>query len=129
MKRYTVPEISEGVYWVGVKDWNRRMFDALIPLPQGTTYNAYLVKGKEKTVLIDTVNPGFEKELGEKIGQVTDLPNLDYIVMNHAEPDHAGSIPYIIKVSKEASLITTEKLPPKKVQRWRKPTITCQKKE
>ncbi|GAH73252.1 unnamed protein product, partial [marine sediment metagenome] len=109
MKRYTVPEISEGVYWVGVKDWNRRMFDALIPLPQGTTYNAYLVKGKEKTVLVDTVNPGFEKELGEKIGQVIDLANLDYIVMNHAEPDHAGSIPYIMKVSKEASLITTEK--------------------
>ncbi|MEE9151845.1 MAG: FprA family A-type flavoprotein [Thermoplasmata archaeon] len=109
MKRYTVPEISEGVYWVGVKDWNRTMFDALIPLPQGTTYNAYLVKGKEKTVLIDTVNPGFEKELEAKIGQVTDLPNLDYVVMNHAEPDHAGSIPYIMKVSKEASLITTGK--------------------
>jgi len=109
MKRYSVPEISEGVYWVGVKDWNRTMFDALIPLPQGTTYNAYLVKGKEKTVLIDTVNPGFEKELGEKIGQVIDLANLDYIVMNHAEPDHAGTIPYIMKVSKEVSLITTEK--------------------
>jgi len=109
MKRYSVPEISEGVYWVGVKDWNRRMFDALIPLPQGTTYNAYLVKGKEKTVLVDTVNPGFEKELGEKIGQVTNLPNLHYIVMNHAEPDHAGTIPYIMEVSKEASLITTEK--------------------
>jgi len=109
MKRYSVPEISEGVYWVGVKDWNRTMFDALIPLPQGTTYNAYLVKGKEKTVLIDTVNPGFEKELGGKIGQVTDLADLDHVVMNHAEPDHAGLIPYIIKVSKEASLITTEK--------------------
>jgi len=109
MKKYSVPEISDGVYWVGVKDWNRTMFDALIPLPQGTTYNAYLVKGKEKTVLIDTVNPGFEKELGEKIGQVIDLADLDYVVMNHAEPDHAGSIPYIIKVSKEASLITTEK--------------------
>ena len=109
MKRYAVPEISEGVYWVGVKDWNRRIFDALIPLPQGTTYNAYLVKGKEKTVLIDTVNPGFEKELGEKIGQVTEPTRLDYIVMNHAEPDHAGTISYIMKVSKEASLVTTEK--------------------
>jgi flavorubredoxin len=109
MKRYNVPEISEDVFWVGIKDFNRRIFDALIPLPQGTSYNAYLVKGKEKTALVDTVNPGFEKELVEKIGQVTDPTDLDYIVMNHAEPDHANAIPYIMQVSKEAVLITTEK--------------------
>ncbi len=109
MERYSVPEISEGVYWVGVKDWNRRVFDALIPLPQGTSYNAYLVRGKEKTVLVDTVNPGFERELDEKIAQVTKPTRLDYVVMNHAEPDHAGSIPYIMGRSRSASLITTEK--------------------
>jgi flavorubredoxin len=109
MKRYNVPEISEDVFWVGIKDFNRRIFDALIPLPQGTSYNAYLVKGKEKTALIDTVNPGFEKELVEKIGQVTDPTDLDYIIMNHAEPDHANAIPYIMQASKEAVLITTEK--------------------
>lgn len=102
-------EITEGVYRVGVKDWNRRIFDALIPLPQGTTYNAYLVRGKEKTALIDTVNPGFEKELGDKISQVIDLTSLDYIVMNHAEPDHAGAIPYLMSESRQAMLVTTEK--------------------
>jgi len=48
MKRYHVPEISAGVFSVGVKDWNRRLFDALIPTPQGTTYNSYLIKGKNK---------------------------------------------------------------------------------
>jgi len=109
MNRYNVPEISEGVFWVGIKDFNRRIFDALISLPQGTSYNAYLVKGKEKTALIDTVNPGFEKELVEKIGQVIDPTDLDYIVMNHAEPDHANAIPYVMQASKEAVLITTEK--------------------
>jgi flavorubredoxin len=109
MNRYNVPEISEGVFWVGIKDFNRRIFDALISLPQGTSYNAYLVKGKEKTALIDTVNPGFEKELVEKIGQVADPTDLDYIVMNHAEPDHANAIPYVMQASKEAVLITTEK--------------------
>ena len=109
MQRYSVPEISEDVHWVGVKDWNRRMFDALIPLPQGTTYNAYLVQGKEKTALIDTVNPGFEKELAAKVNQVTNLADLDYLVMNHAEPDHAGAIPYVMEISKDARLITTEK--------------------
>jgi flavorubredoxin len=109
MKRYNVPEISEDVFWVGIKDFNRRIFDALIPLPQGTSYNAYIVKGKEKTALVDTVNPGFEKELVEKIGQITNPTDLDYIVMNHAEPDHANAIPYMLQASKEAVLITTEK--------------------
>lgn len=109
MNNYNVQKISENVFYVGAKDWNRRIFDALIPLPQGTTYNAYLVKGKEKTTLIDTVNPGFEKELVERIKQVTNLSDLDYIVMNHAEPDHAGAIPHIMQLSENAKLITTEK--------------------
>ena len=106
---YHVPEISDGVFWVGAKDWNRRMFDALIPLPSGTTYNAYLVRGDEKTALIDAVNPGFENELTDKISQIADLADLDYIIMNHAEPDHAAAIPHIVQMSKNAKLITTEK--------------------
>jgi len=109
MISYAVPEISEDVHWVGVKDWNRRMFDALIPLPQGTTYNAYLVRGKDKTALIDTVNPGFEQELAGKVNQVTSLADLDYLVMNHAEPDHAGAIPYVMKASQDVRLVTTTK--------------------
>lgn len=109
MEEYSVFEISENVYWVGVKDWNRRIFDALIPLPQGTSYNAYLVKGQEKTALIDAVNPGFENELAGKIAQVADLSTLDYVVMNHAEPDHAGAIPHIMQASEGAILLTTEK--------------------
>lgn len=104
-----VKEIKPGIYYVGAKDWNRRIFDALIPLPQGTTYNAYLVRGEEKTALIDTVNPGLEKDLTDKISQVIDLAGLDYLVMNHAEPDHAGAIPYIMRASKKAMLITTGK--------------------
>lgn len=109
MQRYNVPEISEDVHWVGARDWNRRVFDALIPLPQGTTYNAYLVQGKDKTALIDTVNPGFEQELADKVNQLSDLAALDYLVMNHAEPDHAGAIPYVMSVSQRATLIATEK--------------------
>ena len=65
-----VEEIADSVYWVGVKDWDRPMFDALIPLPQGTTYNSYLIKGREKTALIDTVNPGFWNQLHDKVSQV-----------------------------------------------------------
>ncbi len=101
------PRISENVYWVGVKDWNRRIFDALIPLPNGTSYNSYLVLGSETKVLIDTVNPGFEEEWEEKIRKITDLEDIEYIIMNHAEPDHAGAIPYIMKLNQKAKLVTS----------------------
>ena len=104
-----IVEISDGVYWVGVRDWNRRLFDALIPLPQGTTYNSYLIIGEEKKALIDTVNPGFENELEEKISQVVDPADLDYVVMNHAEPDHAGAIPYLMRINSKAKLIATSR--------------------
>ena len=109
MELYKAREISGDVYWVGARDWDRRIFDALIPLPQGTTYNAYVVKGGDKTALIDTVNPGFEDELEARIGQVTNLEALDYVIMNHAEPDHAGAIPHVMKLSKGAQLVTTAK--------------------
>ena len=109
MRTLDVREISDEVYWVGARDWNRRIFDALIPLPQGTTYNAYLVRGGDKTALIDTVNPGFEEELVARIAQVSDAASLDYVIMNHAEPDHAGAIPHIMELSKGAQLVTTEK--------------------
>jgi len=104
-----IAEITKNVYWVGVRDWNRRLFDSLIPLPKGTTYNAYLVIGSSKKALIDTVNPGFEKELEEKVGKAANPADLDYVVMNHAEPDHAGSIPYILSINKKATLVTTSK--------------------
>jgi flavorubredoxin len=104
-----VAEISKGVYWVGARDWNRKLFDALIPLPNGTTYNAYLVIGKDRKALIDTVNPGFEKELEEKIRRVVDPSEIDFVIMNHAEPDHAGSIPYIMSINTKAKLVTSPK--------------------
>ncbi|RLF88971.1 FprA family A-type flavoprotein, partial [Thermococci archaeon] len=102
-------EIVKDVYWVGVRDWNKRIFDALIPLPKGTSYNAYLVVGSEKRALIDTVAPGFEGELEEKINEITDVADIDYIVMNHAEPDHSGAIPYLLERNEKAILIATKK--------------------
>jgi flavorubredoxin len=107
VKERNVVKIAEGVYWVGVRDWNRRIFDALIPLPKGTSYNAYLVIGKSGKALIDTVNPGFEKDLEDKIRALANIEDIDYVVMNHAEPDHAGAIPYIMKVASRAKLVAT----------------------
>ena len=104
-----VTQISEDVHSVGVRDWNRRLFDALIPLPNGTTYNSYLITGDNKKALIDTVNPGFEKEWEEKIRKITDPSEIDYVIMNHAEPDHAGAIPYIMSINSKAKLVTSSK--------------------
>lgn len=103
-----IPVLREGVFYVGVRDRDRRLFDSLIPLPQGTSYNAYLIID-EKTALIDTVNPGFEQELERRITQILPVDKLDYIVMNHAEPDHAGAIPHLLKRNTHAKLVTSKR--------------------
>jgi flavorubredoxin len=102
-------EIAPGVFWVGVKHHNRRLFDALIPLPYGTSYNAYLIVGSKKTALVDTVNPGFEKELLKKISERIDPAKIDYVVMNHAEPDHANAAKDVLAVAKNAKLLASAK--------------------
>ncbi len=109
MTNYALPELANNVHWVGVKDWNRRLFDALIPLPKGTSYNAYLVQGTQKVALIDSVNPGFEKELESKIKELTDIGDIHYIIMNHAEPDHAASIKHVMELAPDSILVTSEK--------------------
>ncbi len=101
--------IAPDVFWVGVKHHDRRLFDALIPLPQGTSYNSYLVVGKQKIALIDTVNPGFEDELVEKISQHVDPSKIDYVVMNHAEPDHATAIKHVMSLAKNAKMVAGAK--------------------
>lgn len=105
---YKTVEISPNVFWVGIEDWNRRVFDAFITLPYGTSYNSYLVVGQNKTVLIDSVNPGFEEVLLMKISQISPPEKIDYVIMNHAEPDHAGAIPEVMKVAKKAKLVATK---------------------
>lgn len=98
-------EIAPNVFWVGAKHHNRRLFDGLIPLPHGTSYNAYLIVGSKKTALIDTVNPGFEKELLAKISERIDPAKVDYVIMNHAEPDHANAAKDVLAVAKNAKLV------------------------
>jgi flavorubredoxin len=100
-------QLIKDVYLVGVKDVGRRIFDAFISIPEGTSYNAYLVKGSNKTALIDGVHPGFEKQLENKIAEFCDATKIDYIIMNHAEPDHAGSIPHMMAINKEIKLVAT----------------------
>ncbi|MGB9939686.1 FprA family A-type flavoprotein [Methanosarcina sp.] len=99
-----VVELSSGVYWVGAIDWNGRDFHGFTT-PGGTTYNSYLVIG-EKTALIDTVKAPFAGEMLRRIGQLIDPSKLDYIIMNHMEPDHSGSLTELKKQTDAKILIT-----------------------
>jgi flavorubredoxin len=100
--------IKKDIYWTGFIDWDRRLFDSLIPTPNGTTYNSYLIKGSEKTMLIDTSDFGKENDLLNVI-ELTGVKKIDYIVSNHAEQDHSGSLPKILKKYPDAKIVTNAK--------------------
>ena len=101
-------ELEHDIFWVGALDFDRRIFDELIPLPEGTSYNAYLIRGSEKTALIATVDPTKEFELISNLVKMgTD--RIDYIVINHAEQDHSGSLPMILEFYPDATVVTNEK--------------------
>ena len=99
-------EMGPGIYWVGAIDWDRRLFDELIPLPDGTSYNAYLVKGSEKVALIDTVDPAKSDVLMELLDTV---PRLDYLIVQHVEQDHSGSVPAVLDRYPQARILSSTK--------------------
>ncbi len=103
-----VKKVKKDIHWVGAIDWDRRLFDELIPLPEGTSYNAYLIKGQKKTALIDTVDPNKEDDLLDNLDDL-EIEHLDYIVVNHAEQDHSGAIPLMLELYSEAKVVTNEK--------------------
>jgi flavorubredoxin len=84
--------LAPNVHWVGAKDPGLAVFDIVIPTEYGTTYNAYLVRGSEKTALIDCVKRPFGEELFRNISEFLPVEKLDYVVINHSEPDHAGAL-------------------------------------
>ncbi|MDR0439067.1 MAG: FprA family A-type flavoprotein [Methanocalculaceae archaeon] len=100
-------EICDRIYSVGTIDWDLRYFDAIMPTPRGSSYNAYLVKGSKKTALIDTCKPNDEADF------ITNLMHLeqhvlDYIVVDHAEQDHSGLLPLLLEVYPCAKIVTNE---------------------
>jgi flavorubredoxin len=99
-------EIRRGVYWVGAVDWDRRLFDSLIPLPDGTSYNSYLVQGSERMALIDAVDPTMERVLVGNL-ETLGINRVDYLIANHAEQDHAGAIPAVLAKYPEAKVVCT----------------------
>jgi flavorubredoxin len=100
--------IKPNIYAVGAIDWDRRLFDELIPLPDGTSYNAYLIKGSEKTALLDAVDPTKTEVL---IGNLISLglDSIDYLVSHHAEQDHSGAIQDILALYPNAKVVANSK--------------------
>ncbi len=104
-----VVELKEGVYWVGVVDWNIKHFHGHeYSTHRGTTYNAYLIVD-EKTALVDTVWGPYASELIDNIEEITDIRNIDYVVANHAEVDHSGALTELMKFIPDATVVVSEK--------------------
>jgi len=103
-----VTQLKPNVYAVGAIDWDRRLFDELIPLPDGTSYNAYLIKGSEKTALLDTVDPTKTTVLIDNLIKLG-LDKIDYVIAHHGEQDHSGAIPDILMLYSDAKVVTNPK--------------------
>lgn len=104
----TMKEIKNNIFYCGLNHRERKLFDELIPLPMGTTYNSYLIKASEKTVLIDTMYPPKADEYIERL-EKAGVDRVDYIVCNHGEQDHSGAIPKVLKKYPEAVVLTNPK--------------------
>lgn len=100
-------ELAKGIYYVGSIDWNIRDFHGY-STPRGVTYNSYLIVD-EKICLIDLVKAPFAQELINNISAIVDPADIDYVIVNHVEPDHGGALPEIAQIATKAEFIITEK--------------------
>ena len=105
----TAIEVKSGIHWIGVNDRTTDLFEGLWPITsEGVSYNAYVVKG-EKTALIDLAKDIKSNALIDQIAEVVDPANLDYIVINHMEPDHTGVIRSLRRIAPKATLLCTKR--------------------
>lgn len=101
-------EVKKDIYWVGIKDWELRRFHGHeLSTHRGSTYNSYIIKD-EKTVLVDTVWGPYKEEFVENLEREVGLKNIDYIVINHCEPDHSGSLGYLMEKIPETPIYCSE---------------------
>ncbi len=101
-------EVANGIHWVGVLDPQLRIFDVIMRAEQGTSYNAYLVQGRARTALIETSKGRFADTFLETLGRVVDPARIDYVVLNHLEPDHSGALGTLAEVAPRARAVVTK---------------------
>ena len=100
-------KLTDGIYSVGIQNPNMRVFDIVMQTDSGTTYNSYIVRGSEKTALIETCHEGFFEQYVQNIQEVCDPKEIDYIVMNHNEPDHSGAMAKLLELMPNAKLVAS----------------------
>jgi flavorubredoxin/rubredoxin len=100
-------KIADDIWWVGATDWDRRLFDSLIPLPDGTSYNSYFVRGTGKSALIDAVDPLMKRILFDRLKNLN-VSSIDYVIANHIEQDHSGAIPDLLSLYPMAKAVTSK---------------------
>ena len=100
-------KLTDNLYSVGVQDPNLRTFDIIMNTPFGTTYNAYVLKGSEKTALIEAAKDGFQDQFFKNVEEVTSFDKIDYLIINHTEPDHAGIIPLVLEKNPNIVVVGT----------------------
>lgn len=105
---YSVRKVTSDIYWIGVNDRRTDRFENIHPIPEGTSYNSYLLKD-EKTVLFDAVEWGLARRFIENLEFALDGRKLDYIVVHHMEPDHGSSLAYVMEKHPEATVVTTKR--------------------
>ena len=100
-------KLRDNFYWTGIIDDKLRVFDIIMYTEFGTTYNSYVMKAGDKTVLFETAKAKFFDEYLEKLQEVTDVHKIDYLVVSHTEPDHAGSVERLLDYSPQMKIIAT----------------------
>ncbi|MEG6614528.1 flavodoxin domain-containing protein [Pseudoclostridium thermosuccinogenes] len=101
-------EVKNDIYWVGIKDWELRQFHGHeLSTHRGSTYNAYLIKD-EKVVLVDTVWDPYQEEFVDKLDKEIGIDNIDAIIINHSEPDHGGSLGYLMSKRPDIPIYCTK---------------------
>ena len=101
-------EVKPNIYWTGVLDYDIRVFDIVMYTEYGTTYNAYLIKGKEKIALIEIAKEQFFDEFLARVKEICDPAAIDYIITNHTEPDHSGSLARLLAINPDAEIIGSQ---------------------
>ena len=101
--------LSERVYWIGAFDPDLRTFDIILKTANGTTYNAYLIRGSDGVAVIDTVKEGFADDFFTRLESVADYSEINVIVLNHLEPDHTGALPELMRRAPQAQLYISQK--------------------
>ncbi len=98
-------KVKDDIFWVGALDFDIRVFDVVMYTEYGTTYNSYVVKGSEKTALIEAAKGKFFEEHLERLNDITEPEKIDYLVVNHTEPDHTGAIEKLLDINPDMTII------------------------